>query len=155
MLASGSIEGRDHGKAVEIEQYWREYYQRFEKHCLHVADRRVRWARGTDMQAFEECIVQTLDGGDWDSQFTDAAETVAARVRTRAAEEKKFAEWVHQQEQKTGAPRELATQWKELEILIEREQERQRRSRQKTLFDVPLSSEALEKQADANLKNGA
>lgn len=155
MLASGSIEGRDHGRTIEIEQYWRGYYQRFEKHCLQVANRRVQWARGTDMQAFDECIVQSLDGAEWDQRFSEAAETIAARIQTIAADETKFTEWVQQQEAKTGTPREQAIQWKELEILIERERERERRSRQKMLFEAPLSTDTLEKQADANLKNGA
>lgn len=155
MLASGSIQGRDHDQTIEIEQYWRGFYTRFEKHCLHLANRRVQWARGTDLQSFDECVVPTLDGTEWDSQFSAAAETVAHRVRTIALEDSQFTDWVHQQEQKEDNLRERALGWKELEILVERQRERQRRSRQRTLFDVPLSSETLEKESDTNLRNGA
>ena len=115
----------------------------------------MQWARGTDLQSFDECIVPALDGPEWDARFADAAATIADRVRKIASEDVKCTDWVELQEQKNDSPRETALQWKEVEILIARQRERQRRSRQKMLFDVPLSSETLEKEADTNLRNGA
>ena len=154
MLASGSLEGRDHGETIEIEQFWRGRYQRFEKHCLHVADRRAQWARGVNMQAYSQCITPVLDDS-WDSRFEEALDKIKARVQAIANDHSEFIEWIDQRERLEGTPQELANEWKQLEILVHRELDRQKRSRQKTLFDMPLSTDTLEKKSDSSLKNGA
>lgn len=151
MLASGSIEGRDHERAVEIEQYWREHFGKFEKHCRRIADRRVQWARSASMATYKDCVASSLDSAVYDRKLREALDIVESRVRTFAQGGSKFTGWIENIRRETGTPHELATKWKALEILIERE----RRKKQRLLFDNPLSDVELEKKSDSSLHKAA
>ena len=59
--------------------------------------------------------------------FRRAREEVAARVRLRAGASARFREWIAAREQMEGTPREQVIAWRTLEILIERELNRQAR----------------------------
>ena len=72
-------------------------------------------------------------------------------MRVYAQGGNKFTEWIEEIGRETGTPCELATKWKALEILIERE----RRKKQRLLFDNPLSVPEFEKKSDSSLHNAA
>ena len=52
LLASGSEEGRDHDPPIEVEWYWRRRHERFEKHVMRIADRRVKASLETELDLF-------------------------------------------------------------------------------------------------------
>lgn len=152
MLASGSSAGRDHEPPIELERYWRRYHQRFEKHVMRLAERRVRASSETEMGSFSSCLEDNLDGGGYEATFRQAASEVAARVRERVRGETRFDEWVDARERLKSSPRERAIAWRALEILIERDLSRP----QKGLFDdTALAEDDLESKDDSKLSQAA
>jgi hypothetical protein len=153
MLASGSNEGRDHERPIELEWFWRNRYQRFEKLALQIADRRVRSAAETELSSFRSCLQDTLDGPEWDQVFDRACAEVSGRIRDRVEADGRFREWLAAREQLTGSVRERAIAWRTLEILIEREIRRP----QKGLFDdmTPMNEGELNDKDDAKVKQAA
>jgi hypothetical protein len=153
MLASGTYEGRDYERPIELEWFWRTRYQRFEKLALQIADRRVRSAAETELSSFRSCLHDTLDGPEWEEVFDRACTEVSARVRDRVQQVGRFQEWLAAREQRGGPPRERALAWRTLEILIEREMGRP----QKGLFDdsAPLDEGELKDKDDAKVKQAA
>ena len=152
LLSSGSVEGRDHERPVVIEDFWRRTPDKFEKHCLRAADRRVQAAAAAEMGSYAECVTSNLRG-ECDDLFQQATTTVESRVRSVAESTKKFSEWLTEVEHVTvdTTPQEVATTWRALEILMERES----RKRQRTLFDEPLSTADFQKKFDSSLRNAA
>ncbi len=69
LLASGSTEGRDHEKPIEVEWYWRRHHERFEKHVMRIADRRVRSSTDTELDAFRSSLADSLDGPEYEADF--------------------------------------------------------------------------------------
>lgn len=153
MLASGAAEGRDCERPIELERYWRRYHQRFERLVLKVADRRVRAAADTEIDAFRPCLEDSLETPEWEPVFERACEEISARVRQRAGDSPRFREWVSAREKTEGTPRERALAWRALEILIERALNKPVRG----LFDESeaLGEDVLEEQDDRSVQNAA
>ena len=155
ILASGAAEGRDYERPIELEWYWRRYYQRFERVVLKIADRRVRAATDTEgkIDTFRPCLEDSLETPEWEAVFARACDEVSSRVRRRAGDEPRFREWVSAREKTEGTPRVRALAWRALEILIERERNRP----VKGLFDEsePLDEEELDHKDDRSVQNAA
>lgn len=152
MLSSGAHQGRDYESAVEIESYWRQKPERFEKLAMKVADRRVLAAPETEIDSFRSCLQDTLDAPDWNDKFTSICDAVATRLKDRLQGNPRFQEWIATREKPEGTPRQRAIAWRALEILIERELNR----KQKTLFDdAPLDEEELSQRDDSSVNNAA
>lgn len=153
LLASGSSAGRDHVAPIELEWYWRGRHERFEKHVMRIADRRVRASVETELDAFRSCLEETLDGPEYERIFHHALEEVRSRVHMKGGYSVLFRDWIEECEGRQGSARELATNWRALEIVMERVL----RKPQKGLFDaeVPLPSEELSEQADSPVKHAA
>jgi len=142
LLSSGASSGRDYDRVITIEDYWRgSAGKRFEKVVANVADRRARDAKDVEMGSFAECLQESLDGTEWQDQFRKGAQSVADRVREKAAGKQRYVEWIKEREDYEGSAREIAIAWRALEILIDRDIRRV----QKTLFDMPLSAEELQR----------
>jgi hypothetical protein len=153
MLASGSALDRDHETPIELERYWRKHYQRFEKHVMHIADRRVEASTETEPAAFRSYLEDSLDSSEYESTFLRAIEEIAARVRERGQQSLRFQEWVETREQMEGTPRERAIAWRALEILVERELTRP----DKGLYDdvTPLEEDELSEKDDSRVNQAA
>jgi len=153
LLASGSAEGRDHEAPIEVEWYWRRHHERFEKHVMRIADRRVRSSTDTELDTFRSCLEDSLDGAEYEPIFDRAAGEIATRVRGRVQQSSRFQEWVEARERTRGTPRERAIAWQALEILIEREMNRP----QKGLFDdaTPLEEDELNDKDDPRVNKAA
>jgi hypothetical protein len=154
MLSSGATEGRDYERVIFLEQVWRDRKKRFERMVLNIADRRARAAADVEINSFGSCLQDSLDGTEWQQQFAQALDTVIARVITLAGMRSLFQEWVAERQAMSGTLRERAIAWRTLEILIEREIEREKRSAQQA-FDYALSIDALEEKDDAAVKTAA
>jgi hypothetical protein len=153
MLASGTNEGRDYEKPIELEWFWRTRYQRFEKLALQIADRRVRAAAETELASFRPCLVDSLDDPAWEPVFARACNEIAGRVRTLAQNAERFKDWLAAREKMEGTPRERAVAWRALEILMLRELNRP----QKGLFDeaTPLQEDELNDKDDSKVNQAA
>lgn len=152
MLSSGAHQGRDYENAVEIESYWRQKPDRFEKLAMKVADRRVLAAPETEIDSFRSCLHDALDSPEWGDKFEPICDAVATRLKERFQGKARFQEWIAARESADGTPRERAIAWRALEILIEREVNR----KQKTLFeDEPLDEDELNQRDDSSVNNAA
>lgn len=152
MLSSGAHQGRDYETAIEIESYWRQKPDRFEKLAMKVADRRVQAAPETEIDSFRTCLQDSLDLPEWNDTFTSICDAIAARLKDRWHGKPRFQEWIAARDKAEGTPRERAIAWRALEILIERELNR----KQKTLFeDTPLEEGELSQRDDSSVNNAA
>lgn len=152
MLSSGADQGRDYGAAIEIERFWRGKPEKFEKLATRVADRRIDEADDTKIAAFAACLQGSLPNERWDAIFAEIAATVSGRVKDRFGPKERFREWIATRDAFSGTPQQRATEWRSLEILIERELRR----KQKGLFDdQPLAEQELAEQDDSSLANAA
>jgi hypothetical protein len=155
LLSSGALNGRDYNQIITIEDYWRgNSSKRFERAVSDVASRRARDAKDTEIGSFAECLQDSLDGTDWQKQFQDGAEIVAARVKEIAAGKQRYTKWIAEIELIDGSAKECAFAWRTIEILIERD----RRKTQLTLdslFDVELETEDLEKRDVSAVRSAA
>ena len=152
LLASGSTRGRDRHDPIELEWYWRRRHERFEKHVMRVADRRVRVSIDTELDAFRSCLEDSIDKAEYADTFERAIATIRKRINKRGLLVGQFRDWIAAQEQLAGTPRERAIAWRALEILIER----RLRKPQRGLFDdVPIPPEELSREVDSSVKNAA
>jgi hypothetical protein len=152
MLSSGAHQGRDYEHAIEIESYWRQKPERFEKLAMKVADRRVQAAPETEIDSFRSCMQDALDSPEWNQQFATIIGVVSTRIQKRVQQLPRFQEWIAVREKEGGTIRERAIGWRALEILIERELNR----KQKTLFeDSPLDEDELNERDDSSVNNAA
>ncbi len=152
MLSSGAHQGRDYEHAIEIESYWRQKPERFEKLAMKVADRRVQAAPETEIDSFKSCLQDALDLPEWNDTFSLISSVVSKRVRDRVQTLPRFQEWIAAKEKATGTLRERAIAWRALEILIERELGK----KQKTLFETdPLDQDDLNQREDSSVNNAA
>lgn len=152
MLSSGAEKGRDYGSTIEIESFWRGKADKFEKLATKVATRRIEEASDTALSSFGSCLQESLAGAAWDDRFTKVTAIVADRVKTKYGMKDRFREWIRLRDDIQGTPQQRATEWRALEILIERELNK----KQKGLFDdQPLGEEELGQKDDSSLANAA
>ena len=153
MLSSGAHQGRDYEHAIEIESYWRQKPDRFEKLAMKVADRRVQAAPDTEeIGSFKSCLQDALDAPEWNDTFVSIIDAVSKRIGERVKSQPRFHEWIASREKTTGTLRERAVAWRALEILIERELGR----KQKSLFETdPLDEDDLSQRDDSSVNNAA
>ena len=152
MFSPGAEQGRDYGSTIEIENFWRARADKFEKLATKVGDRRIKEASDTDMGSFRGCLEESLSGLQWDQRFTTISETVAARVKAKHGSNGRFREWIQSREELQVTPRERATEWRGLEILIARELGK----RQTDLWgQEPLKETELGEKNDSSLLTAA
>jgi hypothetical protein len=150
LLASGMTEGRDYEEVLLLEDYWRRHTKQFERLVFNIADRRAQASSFVDNTTFGSCLQDALDGTEWQPVFEQALKEVSARVREKAGGKALFNDWISARETVEGTPRERATAWRALEILIEREL----RKKQST-FDFSVAVEDLEHKDDSSLNAAA
>ena len=152
LLAAGSQEGRDHDPTIEVEWYWRRRHERFEKHVMRIADRRVRASLETELDLFRSCLEDNLNGPEYESIFERAEREVSGRIREKIGEKSQFDGWYESRSGFEGSARDRAIRWRALEIVIERVQRRP----QKELFDdAPRTDQELEEHEDAPILGAA
>jgi len=150
LLASGMTEGREYEEVLLLEDYWRRHAKQFERLVFNIADRRAQASSSVENSTFGSCLQDALDGTEWQAIFEHALAEVSARVREKAGGKALFGDWIKAREAAAGTPRERATAWRALEVLIEREL----RKKQST-FDFSLAVEDLEHKDDSSLNSAA
>jgi hypothetical protein len=150
LLESGTTGGRDYEVVPLLEDYWRQHAKQFEKVVLNIADRRTQAASSVEISSFASCLQDSLDGTEWQTVFEKTLQEIPARVRAKAGKRGIFTEWIAAREALEGTPRERATAWRALEILIERELRKTQAS-----FDFSLGVDELGEKDDSSLKAAA
>ncbi|WP_292805407.1 hypothetical protein [Nostoc sp. NMS7] len=152
LLSEGAILGRDHEGVINLEAFWRGN-RRFEGVVKNIADCRVREAADTDIESFNGCLQNSLDGEKWQNKFAEGKLIVSERVRSSADQKQRYIQWVSEREQQKGTEKDNAIAWKTLEILIDREERKP--YKQLTIFDLPLEVNELEKRDDSQVRAAA
>jgi len=151
LLSSGALIGRDYGKVISLEDYWRGAGgKRFENLVTNISDRRAKDAKDVEIYSFAGCLQESLDGLEWEEEFRQGAIVVSERTQIKAGKRQIYSEWLAELEKTEGTPREVAIAWRTLEILIEREE----RKKQKTL-DFPKDAKELERLDDSAVRASA
>lgn len=150
LLASGMTEGREYEEVLLLEDYWRRHAKQFERLVFNVADRRAQASSSVENSTFGSCLQDALDGTEWQPIFERALVEVSTRVREKAGGKALFDDWIKARETIIGTPRERATAWRALEVLIERELRKKQ-----SAFDFSLAVEDLEHKDDSSLNSAA
>src|SRR5258705_6764898 len=101
MLSSGGRQGREYGKVMLLENYWRDHTKRFESFALNVADRRAQSAADVELPSFSSCLQSSLDGTEWQEKYSAALQVVTNRTTQLADGSTRFQDWIaalHRQE---------------------------------------------------------
>lgn len=118
---------------VEIERFFRDRSKKYDSFVLNVADRRAR-ASSIELNSFSQCIDDSIDNQEWEQKLMETISSIRRRIEKKVSNTKAYDEWILQQENQTGTPREKAIGWKMLEIRIQRHSA----GGQQMLIDTPL-----------------
>ncbi len=132
------ITGREYD-AVYLEQHWESSKGKtFENFVKTVSNKRAQIANiDFEISSFNQHLEESLDAPDWAPKFKNATTIIKNRIQQKALTTSVYDEWIQNQEKKIGTPKEIAEDWRALEIRIARKE----KDAQKTLFDIPLPVE--------------
>lgn len=135
LVISGATQIRDYDE-IKIEEFWRPNgsSKRFENTLTNIADRRVTLNPDFATISFSDSLYNSLDGIEWNNIFLKACKIVSNRIRKKVDHTKLYQKWISNCENLKGTPRERATQWRVLEILIDRDLKKG----QQRLLDIPI-----------------
>jgi hypothetical protein len=152
LIAPGVLEGRDYDSVIRLEERWlKRGAGPMGRFLSQIADLRVRQADGFGDRDFFPAIADDVEGAVWDPKLRQAQDLIEKRVLEGPGGSDRYATWVAQTREKQGSPKEVAIEWRALEILIVRDQARNQRS-----FDFdPLSEDELEAQTRSNIRDAA
>lgn len=150
MLASGAAEGRDYYGTLTIESYWRRKYKTFEKYTMKIAEKRVQNSP-VESEDFRSSLSASLDQPAWKSRFDEAVNAIRTRIEDRFGSSQLYSDWIRATEQRNSSPQDIAIDWKSLEILIVRRENKQ----QEFSLGDPLPVANLEAQLDSSLRDAA
>jgi hypothetical protein len=152
LLGVGSTAGRDYGKPINLEDFWRSGSKHFENPATNIADRRARLAYDIQVSSFSGCLEASLDGPKWQGSYQQAIEAISQRVRKKANSSVRYREWIGNQDQESLAvtPREQAVAWRVLEIIIERDL-----AKAQLAFDFALPADELTDRQSSAVKAAA
>jgi len=150
LLSEDMTLGRDHNE-IKIEDYWGgKSGNKFERILINVADRRCKESTVIDISSFDSCLKDVLDNQDLQEQFKDIVAKVSEKVLNFTSKGSRYLSWLEEIGNLTLTPKEMATKWIALRILIEREE---RKNQQELEFQ--LSPEKLEKDEDSAVRGAA
>lgn len=152
LIAPGVLEGRDYDSVIRLEERWlKRGAGPMGRFLSQIADLRARQADGFGDRDFFPAIADDVESAVWDQKLQQTREVIEKRVLEGPGGGDRYATWVAQTRDKQGSPKEVAIEWRTLEILIVRDQARSQRS-----FDFDqLSEDELEAQTRSNIRDAA
>ena len=152
LIAPGVLEGRDYDSVIRLEERWlKRGAGPLGRFLSQIADLRARQADGFGDRDFFQAIADDFESAVWDPKLRDTREAMERRVLEGPGGADRYATWVAQTREKGGSPKDVAVEWRTLEILIIRDQARSQRS-----FDFDqLSESELEAQTRSNVRDAA
>jgi hypothetical protein len=121
LLAVGSLEDRDYDGEIRLERRWRKRGVAYAKFVDQIAYLRARDADGFEGRSFFPALADELDAASWDKLFERQCAEIEKRLTTRVGNQHRHDQWLAQRRTLAGTPYERALNWRELEILIERD----------------------------------
>lgn len=154
MMLQNAVEGRDYNE-IYLEDFWRKTtgHNKFENILKNIADRRISLTRDFHMHftSFEQSLKNTLDGSANQEIFKNIVDDISERVKEKV-NTIRYDKWVNMIESKQGDSRNLAIEWKTLEIAINRDNNK----RQIVMdFGQPLSEEDFDNIDKSSIRNAA
>jgi hypothetical protein len=135
LLKAEAKPGREYYE-ITLEEFWRQERNshKFESTVANIANRRVKLNPEFGSMSFSDFLVESMDDLSWSDKFAKDIEVLSKRVKRKVSSTRLYDRWIEDTSRATGTPRELATQWRMLEVLIERDIDRS----QTRLSDQPL-----------------
>ena len=151
LLTPDGTPGRECGKPIVLETFWRDHSTKFENLLMDISDKRARSRQLYNIQSFADSLQNDL-GNDWDDTFRDAARIEAKRVIEKYGYSQKYKIWIDHCKSLTLAPHLQAEMWRKLEIIINRDE----RKIQKRLFEnEPREFEEFDSKITPGITNTA
>lgn len=152
LTGDGNNEGRDYGKPIYLEEFWRDRAKSFEKAAFDIADRRLASVQEKSITSFRACLESTIDSSVWEGRYVQGLETLQSRIR----ETDRYFENVKPLDleilEKEITPREKVIELRELEILLKRDLAKRQ---QRLQVGIPIHLDNLDKMEDSALRNAA
>ena len=133
-LFAAATVGREYDNPIILEKFWGAHRKKFETLLEDVANKRAAANKEYNIQSFGQNIADHLEKKH-DESFQQAISDESKRMIMKFGSQKKYRFWFDKCENPEGTPEEAARQWRELEILIEREQHSQQKKIIEEAFD--------------------
>lgn len=151
LLTPDGTPGRECGKPIVLETFWRDHPAKFENLLMDISDKRARSRYSYSIQSFANSLQDDL-GNDWDDAFRSAVHVEAKRIIEKYGYSQKYKTWIDYCKNLTDAPYLQAEMWRTLEIVIKRDEHKI----QKRLFeDEPREFEELSSKITSGITNTA
>jgi hypothetical protein len=121
LLAEGALEDRDYDGEIRLERRWRKRGVAYVKFVDQIADLRAHEADGFEGRSFFPALAEDLDPVVWDKVFEAQSTEIERRLVARVGHQHRYEQWLAQRRAISGSPRARALDWRELEVLIERD----------------------------------
>ena len=152
LFSEGHTEGRDMN-SIHIEKFWSKKYVAFEKFAKSVANRRIALALDTTRE-FASYLMEEFEEDD-KKKIRDALATVQNRIRETYGKSERYKLWISQKEALNLDDYEKLSEWRTLEILLYRDQNK---AQQRMDFDEDqdsLQENELKEQQGSDVKTAA
>jgi hypothetical protein len=139
LLSPGSMPERD-VIYIDLENLWGSSKSKFEKIALSIADKRAQFAAHVDIQSFSAQLQEELEIG-YKADIQNAISKISTRIIEKAKDSRKHSEWISTLNKSEETPIKRAISWRALEILMERDGQK---NLSDFLPDLELSSDERE-----------
>ena len=110
-----------------LEDWWRHHPRKFETFANRISDLRTSRATGFEGKLFAPHLISDLTDEPWVDQLLEARTEIGKRLERRIGNSDRYEAWISDIEAHPTSlgPLDNAIAWRELEILIERDLNRQ------------------------------
>ncbi len=152
LTGDGANEGRDYGKPIDLEKFWRDRYKSFEKAAFDIADRRLALVPEISLTSFRACLEDTIDSSSWEEQYELGLDTIQNRIKEADRHFSNILPLERAILETQSTPREKMIALRVLEILLRRDLSK---NQQRLQVGIPTHLGNLEKLEDSVLRNAA
>ncbi|MGA8615757.1 MAG: hypothetical protein WB760_29565 [Xanthobacteraceae bacterium] len=152
LIAPGVLEGRDYDSVIRLEERWlKRGAGPLGRFLSQIADLRARQADGFSDRDFFPAIADDFDSAQWEAKLNAVRDAIEQRILVGPGGGGRYVNWIAQTRAKQGAAKEVAIEWRALEILIVRDLARGQKS-----FDFDqLDQSELEAQTRSQIREAA
>jgi hypothetical protein len=154
LLARGANLGREYGRPIRLEDYWRGKRALFENTVVNIADKRARFASDfltTDLHfgSFASYLQSSLDESKWNIKYQEAGRIIERRLKENFEKNPKYSDLLQVSLNSDSDPQKRVIDLRATEIFLEREVGK----KQLPLF--PLSPEELDRADKSDIQAAA
>lgn len=119
LLSIGAMPERD-VIYIDLENLWGSSRSKFEKVAFSIADKRAQFASNVDIQSFGANLHEEIEIG-YEADIQKAISKISTRIIEKAKDSRKHSEWISTLKKSEETPIKRAISWRALEILMERD----------------------------------